>query len=98
MARVAKDYGYTLAELRKLTDDDAMSTALRVEFFFDDEAQSWHFRVPALHINGGGARGRDQAEAEAMEAIAFALQGDPRDYDGEAEVTTFDVSVVPPAA
>jgi len=31
----------------------AMS-ALRVEFFFDEEASNWHFRVPALHINGGG--------------------------------------------
>jgi hypothetical protein len=33
----------------------AMS-ALRVEFFFDEEASNWHFRVPALHINGGGQR------------------------------------------
>lgn len=24
--------------------------------FFDDEANTWHYRVPALHINGGGAR------------------------------------------
>jgi hypothetical protein len=75
-----------------------MSTALRVEFFVDDEAQNWHYRVPALHINGGGAPTRDHVEAEAMDAIAFALQGDPGDYDGDAEATTFDVSVVPPAA
>ena len=73
-----------------------MSTALRVEFFWDDEARNWHYRVPALHINGGGTASREQAEA--TEAIAFALQGDPRDYDGEAEVLTFDVSVSPPAA
>lgn len=75
-----------------------MSTALRVEFFFDDEAQNWHSRVPALHINGGGAPSRDHVEAEAMAAITFALQGDPRDYDGDAEAATFEVSVVPPAA
>jgi hypothetical protein len=31
-------------------------SALRVEFFFDEEASNWHFRVPALHINGGGQR------------------------------------------
>ena len=31
-------------------------SALRVEFFFDEEASSWHFRVPALHINGVGRR------------------------------------------
>jgi hypothetical protein len=52
MARIARDYGYTLAELRKLQDDQVMST-LRVELFFDDEAGNWHYRVPALHINGG---------------------------------------------
>ena len=98
MARAAKDYGYIPGRAGELQDDDAMRTALRVELFFDDEAQNWHYRVPALHINGGGARSRDQVEAEAMAAIAFALQGDPRDYDGEAEATAFDVSVVPPAA
>jgi hypothetical protein len=54
MARIAKDYGYTLTALRKLSDDDHMSTTLRAEFFFDDEANTWHYRVPALHINGGG--------------------------------------------
>ena len=27
---------------------------LRIELFFDDEAGNWHYRVPALHINGGG--------------------------------------------
>ena len=29
-------------------------SALRVELFFDEEAGNWHYRVPALHINGGG--------------------------------------------
>jgi hypothetical protein len=29
-------------------------SALRVELFFDEEAGHWHYRVPALHINGGG--------------------------------------------
>lgn len=39
-------------------------SALRVEFFFDDEASNWHFRVPALHINGGGVATRADAERE----------------------------------
>jgi hypothetical protein len=26
-------------------------SALPVEFFFDEEAGNWHFRVPALHLN-----------------------------------------------
>jgi hypothetical protein len=29
-------------------------SALRIELFFDQEAGNWCYRVPALHINGGG--------------------------------------------
>ena len=96
MARIARDYGYTVAELRKLSDDLVMS-ALRVELFFDDEAGNWHYRVPALHINGGGTLTRQGAERECLSAIAFALEGDPRDYDGDAEAVTLDVTVAPAA-
>jgi hypothetical protein len=73
-----------------------MST-LRVELFHDDEAGNWHYRVPALHINGGGTATREEAEQDCLAAISFALQGGPRDYDTGAETITFDVSV-PPAA
>lgn len=52
LARIARDYGYTADELRKLQDDLAVSL-MRVELFFDQEASNWHYRVPALHINGG---------------------------------------------
>jgi len=31
-----------------------VTSVLRVELFFDEEAGNWHYRVPALHINGGG--------------------------------------------
>jgi hypothetical protein len=68
-------------------------SALRVELFFDEEADNWHYRVPALHINGGGTRAREDAERECLSAIAFALEGDPQDYDTDAETITFDVSV-----
>ena len=74
-----------------------MSTTLRIELFRDDEAQNWHFRVPALHINGGGTATREEAERECMDAIDFALRGDPSDYDSSAEALTFSVSVVPAA-
>jgi hypothetical protein len=74
----------------------AMS-ALPVEFFSDEEASNWHFRVPALHINGGRAAPRADAERESLAAIAFALEGDPRDYDHDAETVTLDVSVAPAA-
>lgn len=72
-------------------------SALRVELFWDEEASNWHFRVPALHINGGGTATRADAELECLSAIAFALEGDPRDYDSAAETVTLDVSVAPAA-
>jgi len=55
-----------------------MSTTLRAEFYFDDEVSTWHYRVPALHINGGGATTRQDAERQCMAAIAFALEGRPQ--------------------
>jgi len=73
-----------------------MST-LRVELFHDDEAGNWHYRVPALHINGGGTVTREEAEQDCLAAINFALQGDPRDYDADAEAITLDVSIAPAA-
>jgi len=72
-------------------------SALRAELFFDDEVGNWHYRVPALHINGGGTTSREDAERECLSAIAFALEGDPSDFDTEAETLTFDVSVAPAA-
>ena len=64
-------------------------SALRVELFFDEEAGNWHYRVPALHINGGGTLTREDAERDCLSAIAFALEGDPRDYDTDAENPRF---------
>ncbi len=52
-----------------------MST-LRVELFWDEEAGKRHYRVLALHINGGGTATREEAERESLPAIAFALEGD----------------------
>jgi len=72
-------------------------SVLRVELFWDEAASNWHYRVPALHINGGGTSTREDAERESISAIAFALEGDPRDYDPSADAITLDVSVVPAA-
>jgi hypothetical protein len=68
-------------------------SALRVELFFDEEAGNWHYRVPALHINGGGTPTREDAERACLSAIAFALEGDPPDYDTDAETLAFEVNV-----
>src|SRR5258708_27772761 len=38
----------------------------RVELFHDDEAGNWHYRVPALHINGGGTATREEAEHHCL--------------------------------
>jgi len=65
--------------------------------FHDDEAGNWHYRVPALHINGGGTATREEAEQDCLAAINFALHGDPRDYDTDAETITLDVSIAPAA-
>jgi hypothetical protein len=72
-------------------------SALRVELFFDEEASNWHYRVPTLHINGGGTVTREIAERECLSAIAFALEGDPQEYDRDAEAVTLDVTVAPAA-
>ena len=40
---------------------------------------------------------REEAERDCLEAIDFALQGDPRDYDTHAEAITLVVSVAPAA-
>ena len=74
-----------------------MVITLRVELFFDDEARNWHYRVPALHINGGGSPSRAGAERDCLDAIAFALEGDPREFDFESEALTLDVNVAPAA-
>ena len=74
-----------------------MSTTLRAELIWDEEAENWHFRVPALHINGGGTPTREEAQRACLDAIAFALEGDPADCDPDAIAFTLDVSVVPAA-
>lgn len=70
---------------------------LRIELFFDDEVGNWHYRVPALHINGGGLPSRQEAEQDCLSAVAFALEGNPADYDTSAEALTLDVRVAPAA-
>lgn len=66
-------------------------------FYFDDEAISWHLRVPALHINGGGKATREDADRDCINAIAFALEGDPSDFDKDAQAMALEVSVAPAA-
>ncbi len=71
---------------------------LRAEFFYDDEAGNWHFRVPALHVIGGGAATRAEAERQCVDAVVFAFAGDPSEFDGDADAVDLTVSVAIPGA
>jgi hypothetical protein len=64
---------------------------------FYDAATTWHYRVPALHINGGGMATREDAQRECLDAIAFALEGDPSEYDSNTQAVALQVSVAPAA-
>jgi hypothetical protein len=44
-----------------------------------------------------GATHGQGTERDCLSAIAFASEGDPRDYDADADVLTFDVNVAPAA-
>jgi hypothetical protein len=54
--------------------------------------------MPALHINGGGTATRADAERDCLAAIAFALEGDPSQYDADADTVTLDVTIAPAAS
>ena len=49
---------------------------LRVDYLYDPESRNWCFRVPSLGIIGG-ADTREEAEQQAIAAIAYALEGEP---------------------
>ncbi len=53
----------------------SIDVRIDVEYYFDSESNNWGFVVPSLHIIGG-ADTRDEAEQRAVDAIAFALEGD----------------------
>jgi hypothetical protein len=72
-------------------------SALRVELFHDDEAGNWHYRVPDLSINGGGAATRVEAEQECLAAIAFARPEHPGD-DQASETIEFVLILGPRGA
>lgn len=44
------------------------------ELEYDPEVGTWHFRVPELHIVGGGQKNLEEAIRAAAEAIAFTLE------------------------
>jgi predicted RNase H-like HicB family nuclease len=64
---------------------------IRVDYVWDNEAGSWGFVVPALHIVGGGPT-REDARRRAREAIAFALEAGEGDED-TSDAEYLDVKV-----
>ena len=66
---------------------------LRVEYICDPESENWCFRVPSLGIVGG-ADTRDAAEQAAIDAVAFALEGEPNATDAtEGEVDYLQLAI-----
>ncbi len=59
-----------------------MVMKLRVEYAYDPESRNWSFRVPSLGIVGG-AKSREEAEKQVVDAVAFTLAGEE---DGSAPV------------
>ncbi|MGH2587395.1 MAG: hypothetical protein ACRDJE_20970 [Dehalococcoidia bacterium] len=56
-------------------DTETDTVALRVEYRYDSESRNRSFVVPLLGIVGG-ADTREEAEREAVAAIAFTLESD----------------------
>ena len=84
--------GHVPTDPRNLREGVATTPTLRAELL-PDETGTWHFRVPAPHIIGGGTGTRDDAEREQLDAVAYALEGDPADYDDSNQVLALEVSV-----
>ena len=59
-----------------------INARITVHYTLDPESHTWCFRVPSLGVVGGAAT-RAEAEREAADAIAFALEYDDG-TDGEA--------------
>lgn len=45
---------------------------ISIQYIYDPESRNWCFRIPSLGIVGG-AKTREEAEQQAIEAIAFTL-------------------------
>ena len=66
---------------------------LRVEYIYDPESRNWCFRIPNLGIIGG-ADTREEAEQQAIAAIAYVLEGETEGADAtEGEVDYLQLTV-----
>jgi hypothetical protein len=70
---------------------------LRVDYVYDEEAGTWAFHVPGLHVVGGGDASRSEAERHCLEAIGFALESMAGEGEVPApgEVTEYEIQLVP---
>jgi hypothetical protein len=70
-------------------------TRIPVEFYFDDEAQNWHFQATAgeVGIVGGGQATLEEARQAAAEAIAYALEGQRLGATEAGQIEYLDVAV-----
>ena len=70
------------------------SLRLRVEYRYDPESHHWGFRVPVLHVIGGGCLTREEAQTHALDAVRFALDDDS-DTDAEPGVEATYLELAP---
>jgi hypothetical protein len=73
--------------------------SITVEYWCDEQSNTWAFRVPALGITGGGDATRELAAAHCLDAVAYALEFAADDEaDPGVERSTLDITVNPHAA
>lgn len=67
---------------------------VHVHLFWDDETARWDYRVPQLHVVGGGGPAREDALRRAADAVAFTLEGaDERLEPGEGIVVYLPITI-----
>ncbi len=70
----------------------ASKARIPVEFYFDEQLETWHFHVDEPRIVGGGQATVEEARLAAADAIAFALEGEEHTEHG-GQVEYLDVAV-----
>lgn len=82
-----------IAELGLIMIRDTMK--LRIDYVYDPESRNWCFEVPSLRIIGG-AETREEAQQQAIDAVAFTLESDNEEAPPEnGEVSYLHLTLQP---
>lgn len=72
----------------------AVKARIPVEFYFDEQLETWHFHVDEPRVVGGGQKTIERAREAASKAIAFALEGTQAPIHG-GKIEYLDIAVGP---